>query len=75
MQRTAVLTGGELAIQRARLRARLVGHHQDERVEARIAGVDALQTLVRDLLGRDFTGPQPAPEFFDGHDWWLVAGG
>ena len=68
MERTPIATRGELAIGFARLTPRLVGHDEDERVQARIVGLDSLQTLLGRLRRGDFARPQAPPELLDGHD-------
>ena len=61
------MPGGELAIGLARLPPRLVGHDEDERVQARVVGLDAPQALVGHLGRADLAGAQPAAELVDGH--------
>ena len=67
MQRPAIASRGERLIGGERLAPRFIRHHENEGIQARVVGLDPPQTLVRDLLRGDLTGPKPAPEFLDGH--------
>src|SRR5262249_35047176 len=65
VERTAVVSGGELAIERPRLSPRLVGHHEDEGVEARLLGLDQTERVLRRLLAGDLARAQAAREILD----------
>ncbi len=67
VQRAAIAPGGDLAIRLARLVARLVGHHENERVQPRVAGLDARQARVGGLERAHLAGAELSSEFFDGH--------
>ena len=67
VQRTAVVSGRQLAVRLARLPPRLVRHDEDERVQARVVGLDAPQALLGDLLRRHFRARAAAGRTLDGH--------
>ncbi len=67
VQRTAVVAGGQLLIGLARLPQRLVGHHEDERVQPRVVGLDAAQASFGDAHRGELPRPQAAAELLDGH--------
>src|SRR5262249_43587987 len=65
--RTAVASGGDLLVRFARLAPRFVCGDANERIEARIVGIDALEALVSDLRRRDLTRAQAPGKLFYGH--------
>jgi hypothetical protein len=66
VQWTAILAGRQFAIGLARLPQRFVRRHRDERVQAAIVGLDALQALLGHAYRRQLARTKAAAEFFDG---------
>ena len=72
VKRAAIAAGSEFAIGLARLSARRVGHHDDERVQARVVRVDAAKARVGHLFRGHFARAEQASEFLDGQRFHSV---
>lgn len=70
-----VAPGGELRIGSLRSAAGLVGHHQDEGVQARVVVLDPREARLGGFKRRRLAGSERAAEFFDcGHSYRCVQG-
>jgi hypothetical protein len=67
VQRTAIVAGRQLLVGLPRLPQRLVGQHQDERVQARVVGLDSPQALFGDADRGELPRSQAAAELLDAH--------
>jgi len=80
VQRSAIVSGGDLAIGFARLPSGLAGHDEDERIQPRIIGLDPRQARVGRFERARLARAKLPSKVLDGQrghhcSWWLVASG